>query len=150
MEVLEHLPRAALPSFVADCASLVRPGGLLVFSTLNRTVKSFAEAIVGAEFVLSLVPPGTHDWAHFVTPAELKAMVEAAPGGVRCVDFCGLRPDLNPVAVASRVAPEASSGDPKRAALAALSRWKEDAMDLDVNYICVARKAGGEGKEGET
>ena len=149
MEVLEHLPREALQGFVADCASLVRPGGLLVFSTLNRTAKSFAEAIVGAEFVLSLVPPGTHDWAHFITPSELKVMVEAASGGMHCVDFCGLRPDLDPVAMAARVVPVASSGDPKKAALAAVGRWKEDAMDLDVNYICVARKEEGRAGGGD-
>ena len=98
--------------------------------------------------MLSLVPPGTHDWAHFITPSELEAMVEA-PEGMRCVDFCGLRPDLDPVAVASRVVPVASSGDPKKAALAAVGRWKEDTMDLDVNYLCVARKEGGRASGGD-
>lgn len=69
LEVIEHVP---VPSdFVATLASLVRPGGLLILSTLNRTPKSFALAIVGAEYVLRWVPRGTHDWNRFVTPDEL-------------------------------------------------------------------------------
>jgi 2-polyprenyl-6-hydroxyphenyl methylase/3-demethylubiquinone-9 3-methyltransferase len=71
MEVVEHVND--VPAFVASAASLVRPGGLVAFSTLNRTLKSFALAIVGAEYVLRWLAPGTHRWEQFVTPDELAA-----------------------------------------------------------------------------
>ena len=69
MEVVEHVHDVA--GFVAAAASLVRPGGLIALSTLNRTLKSFALAIVGAEYVLRWLPAGTHRWEQFVTPDEL-------------------------------------------------------------------------------
>lgn len=69
LEVIEHVPDQA--AFVATVASLLKLGGLVVFSTLNRTPKSYALAIVGAEYVLGWVPRGTHDWRRFVTPGEL-------------------------------------------------------------------------------
>ena len=69
MEMLEHVPQPA--SIVAACAALARPSGTLVFSTLNRNAKSYVFAIVGAEYVLQLLPKGTHDWARFIKPAEL-------------------------------------------------------------------------------
>ena len=76
MEVIEH---AADPkAFVATTASLVKPGGLFLASTLNRTLKSFALAIVGAEYVLRWLEPGTHRWEQFVTPIELTGMARAA------------------------------------------------------------------------
>jgi len=71
MEMLEHVPQPA--SIVAACAALSKPGGALVFSTLNRNPKSYAYAIVGAEYVLGLLPRGTHDWARFIKPAEMAA-----------------------------------------------------------------------------
>ena len=70
LEVIEHVPDAR--KFVATVSRLVRPGGLLILSTLNRTPKSYALAIVGAEYVLGWLPRGTHDWTRFVTPAELQ------------------------------------------------------------------------------
>jgi len=69
MEVLEHV--ADVPLFLDRCASVTKPSGLLVVATLNRTMKSFALAIVGAEYVLRWLPRGTHRWNKFVTPAEL-------------------------------------------------------------------------------
>lgn len=69
MEVVEHV--ADVEAFVAACCAAVRPGGLLVMATLNRTLKSYALAIVGAEYVLRWLPRGTHDWNKFVTPEEL-------------------------------------------------------------------------------
>jgi 2-polyprenyl-6-hydroxyphenyl methylase/3-demethylubiquinone-9 3-methyltransferase len=69
MEVVEHVADAAL--FMAEAARLVRPGGVLVAATLNRTPQAFALGIVGAEYLLRWVPRGTHDWRKFVTPAEL-------------------------------------------------------------------------------
>ena len=80
MEVVEHV--VDMPAFVATAASLVAPGGLFFASTLNRTLKSFGLAIVGAEYVLRWVPKGTHQWEKFITPSELD---EAMRGG-------GLRP----------------------------------------------------------
>lgn len=69
MEMLEHVPEPA--SSVQACATLVRPGGWVFFSTLNRNPKSFLFAIVGAEYVLSLLPKGTHEYARFIRPSEL-------------------------------------------------------------------------------
>ena len=69
MEVVEHV--ADLGLFVARCAEMVRPGGLMIAATINRTLKSFALAIVGAEYVLRWLPRGTHSWDKFVTPGEL-------------------------------------------------------------------------------
>ena len=69
MEVVEHV--ADVEAFVASACSAVKPGGMLVMATLNRTLKSFALAIVGAEYVLRWLPRGTHDWDRFVTPDEL-------------------------------------------------------------------------------
>ena len=69
MEVIEHVPD--VPAFTKVAASLVRPGGMLLLSTINRTLKSYALAIVGAEYVLRWMPAGTHRWDRFVTPDEL-------------------------------------------------------------------------------
>jgi 2-polyprenyl-6-hydroxyphenyl methylase/3-demethylubiquinone-9 3-methyltransferase len=69
MEMLEHVPDPA--SIVRACAALVRPGGQVFFSTLNRSPKSFLFAIVGAEHVLNLLPKGTHEYARFIRPSEL-------------------------------------------------------------------------------
>ena len=76
MEVVEHV--ADVPAFVAAAASLIKPGGLFALSTLNRTFKSFALAVVGAEYVLRWLAPGTHHWEQFVTPDELAAALRAA------------------------------------------------------------------------
>jgi 2-polyprenyl-6-hydroxyphenyl methylase/3-demethylubiquinone-9 3-methyltransferase len=71
MEMLEHVPDPA--SIVQACATLVKPGGWVFFSTLNRNPKSFLFAIVGAEYVLNLLPKGTHEYAKFIRPSELAA-----------------------------------------------------------------------------
>lgn len=76
LEVVEHVPDVG--AFVKACADLVRPGGLLILSTINRTVKSYALAIVAAEYVLGWLPRGTHQWDRFVTPDELAAHVANA------------------------------------------------------------------------
>ena len=76
MEVVEHVRDVS--GFLRDCASLVKPGGLLFGATLNRTFKSYALAIVGAEYVLRWLPRGTHDWNKFVTPAEFNRYLAAA------------------------------------------------------------------------
>jgi 2-polyprenyl-6-hydroxyphenyl methylase/3-demethylubiquinone-9 3-methyltransferase len=70
MEVIEHVadPRA----FTATCAAMLKPGGLMFVATLNRTLKSFGLAIVGAEYVLGWLPKGTHQWEKFITPEELR------------------------------------------------------------------------------
>ncbi len=71
LELLEHVPEPA--STVAACRALARDGGLVVFSTLNRNPKSYVQAILGAEYVLKLLPRGTHDWSRFLRPSELAA-----------------------------------------------------------------------------
>ncbi|GBU16698.1 MULTISPECIES: bifunctional 2-polyprenyl-6-hydroxyphenol methylase/3-demethylubiquinol 3-O-methyltransferase UbiG [Methylobacterium] len=76
MEVVEHVADRA--AFLRAAAEAVRPGGLLFAATINRTLRSFALAIVGAEYVLRWLPRGTHDWEKFVTPAELTADLESA------------------------------------------------------------------------
>lgn len=76
MEMLEHVPDPA--SVVAACARLLKPGGKLFLSTLNRTPRSFAAAIVGAEYVMRLLPKGTHHYAQFIKPSELAANLRAA------------------------------------------------------------------------
>ena len=76
MEVVEHV--ADVPAFIRSCGEVLKPGGLLLLATINRTLRAFALAIVGAEYVLRWLPKGTHDWEKFVTPDELRAAVEAA------------------------------------------------------------------------
>lgn len=76
MEMLEHVPDPA--SVVAACSTLVKPGGWVFFSTLNRNPKSFVFAIVGAEYVLNLLPRGTHEYAKFIRPSELAAYCRRA------------------------------------------------------------------------
>lgn len=81
LEVVEHVADPA--QFLADCASLVAPGGLMIMATLNRTAKAFALAVVGAEHVLRWLPPGTHEWSKFVTPDEARAAMTGAGLAVR-------------------------------------------------------------------
>ncbi len=86
MEMLEHVPDP--PSTVKACAQLVRPGGRVFFSTLNRNAKSFLLAIVGAEYVLNLLPRGTHEYARFIRPAELARACREA--GLSVCDLTGM------------------------------------------------------------
>ncbi|MBI5783598.1 MAG: bifunctional 2-polyprenyl-6-hydroxyphenol methylase/3-demethylubiquinol 3-O-methyltransferase UbiG [Gammaproteobacteria bacterium] len=81
LEMLEHVPDPA--STVAACASLVKPGGQVFFSTINRNPKSFLFAIVGAEYLLKLLPRGTHEYLKFIRPSELERMCRAAGLGTR-------------------------------------------------------------------
>ncbi|MDQ7073852.1 MAG: bifunctional 2-polyprenyl-6-hydroxyphenol methylase/3-demethylubiquinol 3-O-methyltransferase UbiG [Gammaproteobacteria bacterium] len=76
MEMLEHVPDPE--SIVTACAKLVKPGGKLFFSTLNRNPKSYLFAIIGAEYVLNMLPKGTHEYAKFIRPAELASACRAA------------------------------------------------------------------------
>lgn len=76
MEMLEHVPDPG--SVVAACAQLVKPGGWVFFSTINRSARAFALAIVGAEYLLRLLPRGTHEYAKFIQPAELAAACRSA------------------------------------------------------------------------
>lgn len=86
MEVVEHV--ADPQAYLAACAQLLRPGGLMVLSTLNRTARSFAMAIIGAEWVMRWLPKGTHDWARFITPDEVYALIRGA--GLDPVDRKGM------------------------------------------------------------
>jgi 2-polyprenyl-6-hydroxyphenyl methylase / 3-demethylubiquinone-9 3-methyltransferase len=76
LEVVEHVPDVG--AFLATCARLLRPGGLMLLSTINRTLKAYALAIIGAEYVLGWLPIGTHRWDRFVTPQELRQHLRAA------------------------------------------------------------------------
>jgi 2-polyprenyl-6-hydroxyphenyl methylase / 3-demethylubiquinone-9 3-methyltransferase len=114
LEVIEHVPDVA--AFLAVVRGLVRPGGLLVLSTLNRTLKSYALAIIGAEYVLRWVPAGTHQWERFVQPAELAAHLTAV--GLATPRFAGLV--YSPWT----------------------DRWSLSDTDLDVNYLAAAAVPG--------
>lgn len=86
LEVVEHVPDAG--AFLNACAALVRPGGLMLLSTINRTFKAYLLAIIGGEYVLRWLPVGTHKWERFVTPDELGRHLQAA--GLRAPAFQGL------------------------------------------------------------
>lgn len=91
MEVIEHVADAH--AFLHRCAHLVTAGGLMILSTINRTLKSFAYAIVMAEYVLGLLPRGAHQWRRFVTPPEAGAALEAV--GLRLMDVSGVTLNLS-------------------------------------------------------
>jgi 2-polyprenyl-6-hydroxyphenyl methylase/3-demethylubiquinone-9 3-methyltransferase len=86
LEVVEHVPD--VPAFIKTVAPLVKPGGVMILSTLNRTLKAYALAIVGAEYILRWLPVGTHRWEKFVTPNELEIAMEQ--GGLRVIDERGV------------------------------------------------------------
>jgi 2-polyprenyl-6-hydroxyphenyl methylase/3-demethylubiquinone-9 3-methyltransferase len=86
MEMLEHVPEPA--AIVAACAALVKPGGWIFFSTLNRNVKSYLLAVIGAEYIARMLPKGTHDYARFIRPSELAAFVRNA--GLHSKDIKGI------------------------------------------------------------
>jgi 2-polyprenyl-6-hydroxyphenyl methylase/3-demethylubiquinone-9 3-methyltransferase len=92
MELLEHVPDPA--STVAACADLASPGAHIFFSTINRNLKAYLLAVIGAEYVLNLLPRGTHDYARFVKPSELARWCRAA--GLRELALTGMR--YNPIA----------------------------------------------------
>src|SRR5690348_6140657 len=112
MEVVEHVSDVGM--FLSRCTTMLKPGGLMVVSTLSRTWKSFALAIVGAEYILRWLPRGTHQWDKFVTPNELEIALELA--GLRVIDEAGVV--YNPLA----------------------DRWRL-ADDTDVNYMLTAERA---------
>jgi 2-polyprenyl-6-hydroxyphenyl methylase/3-demethylubiquinone-9 3-methyltransferase len=111
MEVVEHVTDVG--AFIAHTAALVKPGGLLFVATLNRTAKSFALAIVGAEYILRWLPRGTHRWDKFITPDELAVAIEG--GGLRVAGETGVVYNL------------------------LSDRWQLS-RDTDVNYMVVAEK----------
>lgn len=124
-EVVEHV--ASLPAFCAALDALTRPGGAVAISTLNRTPRSYALAVLAAEHLLRWVPPGTHDWHRFVTPEELAMQMEESTGGgaprgapLRLALLAGMQ--FNPV-----------SGE-----------WSLG-RDTAVNYIALFAKDGAEG-----
>lgn len=90
MEMLEHVPDPA--AIVAACAQLVKPGGRVFFSTINRNPKSYLHAVIGAEYILRLLPKGTHDYAKFITPAELSQFARRAGLTVDALKGMGFNP----------------------------------------------------------
>ena len=111
MEMLEHVPEPE--SIIQACADMVKPGGYVFFSTLNKTLKSYLFAIVAAERLLKLVPNGTHDHDKFIRPSTLIRWAESA--GLKCVDASGIH--YNPITENHKLAP-----------------------GLDVNYILAFQK----------
>ena len=112
MEMLEHVPDPE--SVIRSCAELTRPGGWLFFSTINRNPKSFVFAIIGAEYLLRILPRGTHDYAKFVRPSELGAAARRC--GLELVEMNGMT--YNPLTKVYRL----------------------DASDVSVNYLMAFRK----------
>lgn len=112
MEVVEHVPDPQ--SFLTACQTLLKPGGLMICSTLNRNAKSFGMAIIGAEWIMKWLPKGTHDWKKFITPDELAQFIRNA--GLDPVDRMGMV--FNPVAWS----------------------WSLSARDLSVNYVTASVK----------
>jgi 2-polyprenyl-6-hydroxyphenyl methylase/3-demethylubiquinone-9 3-methyltransferase len=90
MEMLEHVPDPG--AIVRACATLVKPGGQVFFSTLNRNPKSYLHAVIGAEYVLRMLPRGTHDYDKFITPAELSQYVRSAGLQVDSLKGLGYNP----------------------------------------------------------
>ncbi len=113
MEVVEHV--ADVDAFLEASSGLVEDGGLMIAATLNRTLKSYALAIIGAEYLLRWLPRGTHDWKRFLRPSELAAGLRR--GGLTVEEFTGVV--FNPLS----------------------GKWSLDPRDLDVNYIGVAVKS---------
>jgi len=113
MEMLEHVPDPG--SVVEACARLAKPSGKLFFSTLNRNPKSYLFAIIGAEYLLRLLPKGTHDFSRFIRPSELDSWIRRA--GLQCDDMIGLT--YNPLSGRYRLVPG----------------------DVDVNYMVSCEKA---------
>jgi 2-polyprenyl-6-hydroxyphenyl methylase/3-demethylubiquinone-9 3-methyltransferase len=101
MEMLEHVPDPA--QVVAALAALARPGGHVFVSTINRTPRAYLRAVIGAEYVLRLLPAGTHTYDKFIRPSELAAWAQAA--GLRTADVAGL--DYDPFAHAARITTDA-------------------------------------------
>lgn len=91
LEMLEHVPNPA--SVVAACAKLVKPGGHVFFSTINRNPKAYLFAVIGAEYVLNMLPRGTHDYAKFIKPSELASFVR--PAGLSLLSQIGM--SYNPI-----------------------------------------------------
>lgn len=112
MEVIEHV--ADVDEFMKDCTSLIKPNGLMILATLNRTAQSYALAIVGAEYLLRWLPRGTHDWRKFIRPSELAGLCRK--NALDLAKLCGLR--YNPFS----------------------SSWSLAERDLAVNYIAVINR----------
>ncbi len=112
MEVVEHVSDPA--AYLSACHALLKPGGLMICSTLNRNTKSYLMAIVGAEHVMRWLPKGTHEWNKFITPDELYGLLQGA--GLKPVDRKGFV--FNPV----------------------LWRWSLSDRDLSVNYVTASIK----------
>jgi 2-polyprenyl-6-hydroxyphenyl methylase/3-demethylubiquinone-9 3-methyltransferase len=89
MEVVEHV--SDVPAFVGACSRLVRPGGLAIVATINRTLKAYALAILAAEYLLRWLPRGTHDYGKLIRPAELESALQAA--GLAVIDRAGVTYD---------------------------------------------------------
>jgi 2-polyprenyl-6-hydroxyphenyl methylase / 3-demethylubiquinone-9 3-methyltransferase len=100
MELLEHVPEPA--RLVAACAALAKPGAHVIFSTINRNLKSYALAVIAAEYVLGVLPKGTHEYAKFLTPAELASFARRA--GLVPADITGIA--YNPFARTFRLVPD--------------------------------------------
>jgi 2-polyprenyl-6-hydroxyphenyl methylase / 3-demethylubiquinone-9 3-methyltransferase len=100
LEMLEHVPDPA--STIAACAQLVKPGGTVFFSTINRNPKAYLLAVIGAEYVLGMLPRGTHDYAKFIKPSELNRWVRTV--GLEPGEQTGLQ--YNPLTRSYRLAPD--------------------------------------------
>ncbi len=113
MEVIEHV--ANPEAFIASCCSMLKPNGIMFVATLNRTMKSFALAIVGAEYILGWLPKGTHEWEKFIKPEELKEWLSKNSADVKAESGVTFHPLAN--------------------------EWRKS-KDMDVNYMVVSERRG--------
>ena len=112
LEVIEHV--ADVDEFMKDCTSLIKPNGLMILATLNRTAQSYALAIIGAEYLLRWLPRGTHNWRKFIRPSELAGLCRK--NALDLAKLCGFR--YNPFT----------------------SSWSLEERDVAVNYIAVIKR----------
>ncbi len=113
LEIIEHV--ADIDLFIKSACALLKPNGLIILSTLNRTAKSYALAIIGAEYIMRLLPVGTHTWSKFLRPSELCRHLER--NDIEITDLMGMV--MNPVSW----------------------KWRLDSKDLSVNYLVAGKKS---------
>jgi 2-polyprenyl-6-hydroxyphenyl methylase/3-demethylubiquinone-9 3-methyltransferase len=112
MEVIEHVANPS--SYLDACSQLLKPNGLMICSTINRNVKSYLNAIIGAEYIMRWLPKGTHDWSKFITPDEISSLLEES--GLRLIDKKGFSFDK------------------------IYWRWSISNKDLSINYVTTSVK----------
>lgn len=162
LEIVEHVTHP--PSFINTIASLVKPGGLLIMSTINKTYKAYVLTIVGAEYILNWIPRGTHDWNKYISPESLSSLIVSAchPADTGFRTYDDKMQPHTPTLPLQASSQEADTSPSSSSAASSTSRtlgfrmknisgmvynpifgtWKTDSKDTDVNYILTAEREG--------